>query len=98
MNRLEFFDHGDDSIVRGWRNILVTDADQPYMDKWWVPGLIIGYEHTFIHQVADFFKSLETGEPCSPTFKEALQTQKVCEVVIESANEKTWKDTGVVWP
>ncbi len=98
MNRLEYFDHSDDSIVRGWRNIMVTDADQPYMDKWWVPGLIIGYEHTFVHQVADFFKSLETGEPCSPTFKEALQTQKVCEVVIESANTKSWKDTGVVWP
>jgi predicted dehydrogenase len=58
------------------------------MNKWWVPGLSIGYEHSFIHQVADFLKSLETGEPCAPTFKEALETQRVCEAVINSANSK----------
>jgi predicted dehydrogenase len=70
LNRLEYFDYADDSIVRGWRSIHVTDGDQPYMNKWWVPGLSIGYEHTFVHQVADFLQSLETGEPCSPTFQE----------------------------
>jgi len=92
LNRLEFFDHGDESIVRGWRTIHVTDGDQPYMNKWWVPGLSIGYEHSFIHQVADFLKSLETGEACAPSIKDALQTQKVCHAVIESAASKSWKD------
>jgi len=92
LNRLEYFDHADDSIVRGWRSIHVTDGDQPYMNKWWVPGLSIGYEHTFVHQVADFLKSLETGELCSPTFQEALETQKVCQAVIESAASRSWKD------
>lgn len=97
MNRLEFFDHSDESIVRGWHSIHVTDGDHPYMDKWWVPGLSIGYEHSFIHQVADFLKSLETGEACSPTFKEALETQKVCEAVLGSADSRSWKDTEVEW-
>ncbi len=97
LTRLEYFDHRDDSIVRGWRSIHVTDGDQPYMDKWWVPGLSIGYEHSFIHQVADFLKCLETGEPCSPTFKEAQETQKVCEAVINSAQTRSWQDTGVEW-
>jgi predicted dehydrogenase len=97
LNRLEYFDHRDESIVRGWRSIHVTDGDQPYMDKWWVPGLGIGYEHSFIHQVADFLKSLETGQPCHPTFQDAYETQKVCEAVIDSANSKSWKDTGVEW-
>jgi len=92
LNRLEYFDYADDSIVRGWRSIHVTDGDQPYMNKWWVPGLSIGYEHTFVHQVADFLKSLETGEPCSPTFQEALETQKVCQAVIESAASRSWKN------
>ncbi len=96
MNRLEYFDHGDDSIVRGWRSILVTDADQPYMNKWWVPGLSIGYEHSFVHQAADFLKSLETGTPCHPTFADALETQKVCEAVLASAASHSWKETGVV--
>ena len=94
LNRLEYFDHNDDSIVRGWRSILVTDGDQPYMNRWWVGGLGIGYEHSFVHQVADFLKSLEDGNPCGPTFKDALQTQKVCEAVINSANTRSWQDTG----
>ncbi|WP_128544562.1 Gfo/Idh/MocA family protein [Larkinella soli] len=98
LNRLEYFDYADDSIVRGWRSIHVTDGDQPYMNKWWVPGLGIGYEHSFIHQVADFLKSLENGEPCAPSFKDALETQKVCEAVIESAKTKSWKETGVEGP
>jgi predicted dehydrogenase len=95
LNRLEYFDHGDESIVRGWRSIHVTDGDQPYMDKWWVPGLGIGYEHSFIHQAADFLKSLEKGEPCHPTFEDALQTEKVAEAVLASASSRSWKDTGV---
>lgn len=94
LNRLEYFDHRDESVVRGWRSILVTDDDQPYMDRWWVPGLTIGYEHTFIHQVADFLRSLEKGEPCQPTFRNALETQKVCEAVIESGRSRTWQQTG----
>ena len=97
LNRLEYFDNSDESQLRGWRSIHVTDGEQPYMDKWWVPGLGIGYEHSFIHQVADFLKALETGEPCSPTFKDALETQKVCEAVIDSAKSRSWKDTNVDW-
>jgi predicted dehydrogenase len=95
LNRLEYFDNADQSNLKGWRSIHVTDGDHPYMNKWWVPGLGIGYEHSFVHQVADFLKSLETGESCSPTFTEALQTQKVCEAVQESAKSGIWKNTGV---
>jgi predicted dehydrogenase len=47
--------------------------------------------------VADFLKSLETGEPCSPTFEDALETQKVCEAVLDSAKDRSWKDTHVKW-
>lgn len=94
MNRLEFFDNSDESIVKGWRSILVTDGDQPYMNRWWVPGLIVGYEHSFIHQIADFLKALETGQSCSPTFKEAYETEKVCQAVIDSAKSGTWKQTS----
>lgn len=93
LNRLEYFDHGDESKVRGWHSIHVTDGDHPYMDRWWVPGLSIGYEHSFVHQAADFLKSLETGQVCSPTFREAFETQQVCEAVLASAATGTWKDT-----
>lgn len=93
LNRLEYFDHGDESKVRGWHSIHVTDGDHPYMDRWWVPGLSIGYEHSFVHQAADFLKSLETGQVCSPTFREAFETQQVCEAVLASAATGTWKET-----
>lgn len=92
LHRLEYFDHSDDSVVRGWRSIHVSDPDQPYMGNWWVPGLQIGYEHTFIHQVADFLKSLETGQPARPNFRDALETQKVCDAVLASAAERAWKN------
>ena len=91
LNRLEYFDHSDEGIVRGWRSIHISDGDQPYMGNWWVPGLCIGYEHTFVHQVADFLRSLDEGKPCSPTFREALETAKVCDAVLASAKNRTWE-------
>jgi predicted dehydrogenase len=92
LHRLQYFDHGDEGIVRGWRSIHVTDGDQPYMDHWWVPGLQIGYEHTFIHQVADFLQALQDGKPCPPTFRDALETQKICDAVLTSAKSGTWQN------
>lgn len=96
LHHLQYYDHSDDSIVRGWHDIHVTDAggDHPYMDKWWVPGLQIGYEHTFVHQVADFLKSLEDGTPCGPTFRDALETQKICDAVLDSARDRKWVDVA----
>jgi len=97
LNRLQYFDHRDDSLVRGWHDVHITDGDMPYMGKWWVPGLCIGYEHTFVHQVADFLASIESGEPCRPTFRDALETAKVCDAVLKSAADRKWEDTGVDW-
>ena len=94
LNRLEFFDYSDEGIVRGWRSIHVSDGDQPYMGNWWVPGLCIGYEHTFVHQVADFLRSLDKGEACSPTFREALETAKICDAVLDSAKNRRWEDVS----
>ena len=94
LHRLEMFDHSDEGRFRGWRSIHVTDhgGEHPYMDKWWVPGLQIGYEHSFVHHVADFLKSLETGEPCGPTFRDALETQKVCDAVLASGKDQKWHE------
>jgi predicted dehydrogenase len=91
LHRLQYFDHRDEGRVRGWRSVHVTDGDQPYMKHWWVPGLQIGYEHTFIHQVADFLQGYGTGHPASPTFREALQTQYVCDAVLKSARTQRWE-------
>ena len=92
LHRLNYFDHADDSVVRGWRSIHVTDGDMPYMDKWWVPGLQIGYEHTFVHQIADFLEGVAKGESTGPTFRDALETQKVCDAVLKSAESRNWEN------
>jgi predicted dehydrogenase len=61
------------------------------MDKWWVPGLQIGYEHSFVHQVADFLQAAAKGKPASPTFRDALETQYVCDAVLKSARTSRWE-------
>ncbi len=91
LHRLQYFDHRDEGRTRGWRSIHVTDSDHPYMAKWWVPGLQIGYEHSFIHQVADFIEGIETGNPASPTFREALATDIVTDAVLKSARTGQWE-------
>ena len=94
LHRLQWFDHRDEGKLRGWRSIHITDAggDHPYMNHWWVPGLQIGYAETFVHQLADFLTAAAKGKPCAPTFRDALQTQKVCDAVLKSAKMGKWVD------
>jgi myo-inositol 2-dehydrogenase/D-chiro-inositol 1-dehydrogenase len=94
LHRLQYFDHRDEGRTRGWRSIHVTDGDHPYMNRWWVPGLSIGYEHSFVHQVADFIEGLRTGEPASPTFRDALATDLVTDAVLASARSGQWTEPG----
>ncbi|QDV49377.1 Gfo/Idh/MocA family protein [Gimesia fumaroli] len=94
---LQFFEYANPTTgkkvedhVTGWRRIHVTNFEHPYMDKWWVPGCTIGYEHTFTNALADFFQGLDTGKPTQPDFRAALETQKVCDAVLQSAKDKQW--------
>ena len=96
LHRLEWFDHQDEGTLRGWRSIHVTDGQHPYMDHWWVPGLAIGYEHSLIHQLADFLGSLDAKEPASPTFDDALRTEFVIDAVLRSASSRKWEDVPAV--
>jgi len=96
LHRLEWFDHRDEGKLRGWRSVHVTDhgGDHPYMEHWWVPGLQIGYEHSFVHQVADFLEGLAKGEAAGPTFRDALETQQVCDAILTSATSRQWTEVG----
>jgi predicted dehydrogenase len=93
-HRLQMYDHTDPDHLHGWRSIHVTGFEHPYMKNWWVPGTTIGYEHTFTNALADFLKGLETGQPASPTFRDALQTQLVLDAVLESARTCRWVDVA----
>jgi predicted dehydrogenase len=90
LHRLQFFEYSEEGRLRGWRSIHMTEGEHPYMKQWWVPGLQIGYEHTFIHQVADLLGSLAAGHVPEPSFREALATEQVVEAVLESARTGRW--------
>jgi len=74
----------------------VSDGDHPYMKHWWVPGLQIGYEHTFIHQVADFLDGLASGKAAAPTFRDGLATDQVTDAVLQSAKTRQWENVPEV--
>tara|TARA_B110000483_G_scaffold20604_1_gene23089 strand:+ start:2177 stop:3316 length:1140 start_codon:yes stop_codon:yes gene_type:complete len=96
LHRLQYFNHRDESVLRGWRSIHLSDSDQPYMDKWWIPGVQIGFEHTFVHQVADFLEGIATGKPAAPTFRDALKTDRVTDAVLASAASGQWTNVASV--
>ena len=91
LHRIQWFDHKDEGRLRGWRNIHITDSEHPYMKRWWVPGLQIGYEHTFVHQVADFLEALDQTKAASPTFAEALETERITDAILESGKSGQWQ-------
>jgi predicted dehydrogenase len=95
LHRMEYFDHRDEGLTRGWRSVHVTDGDHPYMKHWWVPGLAIGYEHSFVHQIADFLQGLANQKPAQPDFADALRTQRVCDAVLESARSGRWVEVAL---
>src|SRR2546422_7910956 len=96
LHRLQYFDHRDEGKIRGWRSVHVSDGDQPYMKNWWVPGLQIGYEHTFVHQVADFLAALAKGDRPRPDFRDALETQYVCDAVLNSGKTGKWENVAKI--
>jgi predicted dehydrogenase len=91
MNRLKFFNGDDPKDRQGFRDILVTERGmQPYTSHWWPPGHIIGYEHTFVHTVADFINACADGKPVQPTFEDGLKNQRVLAAVEESNQKGRW--------
>jgi predicted dehydrogenase len=94
-DQLKFYNHKDDSKIRGWKVISVWDSDQPYMDRWWVPGMGISYEHTFVHAAADFLADLADGKKRVPDFSDGLRTQMVCDTILASAKKGQWMKTGL---
>lgn len=85
LNELEFYDATRPSVEQGFSRILVTEGEHPYMSAWWPPGHIIGYEHSFTHEMRDFIEAVATGVDPTPSFADALQVQLVLDAVTRSA-------------
>ncbi len=96
LNELEFYDATQPEAEQGFRRILVTEPAHPYMSAWWPPGHIIGYEHSFTHQMRDLIDAIANDRDPHPTFDDALRVQYVLDAVERSAKSRAWTDVGPV--
>jgi predicted dehydrogenase len=90
MNRLKFYNGSDPAEASGFRDIIVTDASHPYVGNWWPGGHIIGYEHTFVHTMADFLHAVKKGQSVQPTFRDGYANQLVLDAIERSARTRKW--------
>ncbi|MDQ3314250.1 MAG: Gfo/Idh/MocA family oxidoreductase [Verrucomicrobiota bacterium] len=88
MNRLRFYNARDPEGRRGFRDILVTEPVHPFIGNWWPPGHVLGYEHTFVHTIADFVKAVAAAQSVQPTFADGVANQRVLDAVVQSARER----------
>jgi len=90
LNELEFYSRADQRNEQGFRTIMVTESSHPYLSAWWPPGHIIGWEHTFIHEVRDLLLAIDKGENVCPDFYDGLRCQQVLDAAIQSAAKGRW--------
>ncbi|RNG31630.1 gfo/Idh/MocA family oxidoreductase [Streptomyces botrytidirepellens] len=87
LNELSFHDHTAPAADSGFRRILVTEPDHPYLEAWWPPGHGLGYDHTFVHQARDMVAAIAAGTDPEPSFEDGLQVQRVLAAVEDSAEK-----------
>jgi predicted dehydrogenase len=92
MNLLHLFDGTEPAVTAGFRRIVVTEADHPYVAAWWPPGHGLGYEHGFTHQVVDLVRAIAEGAQPEPSFASGLQVQRVLDAVETSSDTHTWQE------
>ena len=88
MNELSFYDGTEDPRTAGFRRILVTEPDHPYTGAWWPAGHLLGYEHTFTHEVKDFLEAIAAETDPTPSFEDGLRVQRVLAAVARSAADR----------
>ena len=89
LNELQFLDATAPAREQGYRRILVSEPEHPYLEAWWPQGHIIGWEHTFTHEIRDFLLAVDGGTPPSPSFEDGLEVQRILHAIEESAAAKS---------
>jgi predicted dehydrogenase len=92
MNVLQYFDGSEPPATAGFRRIVVTEPDHPYVGAWWPPGHLIGYEHGFTHQVVDLVRDIADGAEPAPSFADGLRVQRVLAAVEASSDTNSWQE------
>ncbi|MGV9990340.1 Gfo/Idh/MocA family protein [Streptomyces sp. NPDC003374] len=89
LNELAYHDGTEPAAHAGFRRILVTEPDHPYLEAWWPPGHGLGYEHSFVHQARDLVHAVAEGRRPEPSFTDGLQVQRVLAAVEDSARKNS---------
>jgi predicted dehydrogenase len=92
MNELSVYFEDDAPDVKGFRTVLVTEPDHPFMGAWWPPGHIIGYEHTFVHTIKDLLEGIAAGKSPAPSFDDGYRCQAVLDAVERSVESRSWTE------
>jgi predicted dehydrogenase len=87
MNELQYLNLEDDTNTQGFRDILVTESTHPYAGAWWAPGHIVGYEHAFVHAMADFLTALKNKTPIKPNMEDGKEILRVLDAALKSNKE-----------
>jgi predicted dehydrogenase len=96
MNELQYYNVSDPAGLQGFRLIQATEAVHPYAGHWWPVGHVIGYEHTFVHELYEFIQSVYHDKPCVPNFYDGVKCCQILDAVQLSAAERTWVDVDKV--
>jgi predicted dehydrogenase len=89
MNELWVHDHTVDGRDAGFRRVMVTEGDHPYVEGWWPPGHVLGYDHTFTHEFRDFVLDIVNDRAPEPSFADGLYVQRVLDAVERSAQAQS---------
>ncbi len=92
MNELQFYNRDDPAHLQGFREIIVNEGGvHPFMDAWWPPGHIIGYEHSFTHIIYELMQGVHTGENPKPNFQDGFRNQQVLDAIQRAGESKRWE-------
>ena len=87
LNELQVF-RADGDRARGFKTVLVSEADHPFWEHWWPPGHIIGWGETFVHELHHLLRAIaEDGEvgPYGATFEDGYRAAEICDAIVRSS-------------
>ncbi len=94
MNELQFFDATAPAGQQGFAVIQATEPCHPYVDHWWPTGHVIGFEHTFVHELYEFVQAIAQGRPATPGFEDGVAVAQVLDAVDLSIERRAWVDVA----
>lgn len=96
MNELQYFNSEDEEGLQGFRTIQVTESCHPYIEAWWPPGHVIGYEHTFVHEMYEFIQAIANDTDTSPSFEDGMKCSQILEAVDLSIDRRSWVEVDSI--